>query len=355
MGIAAETSVESRMTPRATTGCLLGTAAGDSLGLPYEGLSARRAARMFGDPLRHHLLPGVGMVSDDTEHACFTARALLLAGDDVDAFGRTLAASLRWWFLGLPAGIGLATLRAIVKSCIGFSPDKSGVFSAGNGPAMRSAIIGVAWGHDTAKMKEFVRRSTRITHTDPKAFDGALAVALAAHMSAAQAPMSPQSFIDALVALGVGEETVTLIRHAAKAAAAQEPVGIFAAAIGSRNGISGYMLHTVPCVMHVWFRYPDDIAVGLREIIGAGGDTDTTAAIYGGIVGARVGKQGIPADVLRGIADWPRSVNWIERLGEALAANAPCPGYFIPGIPIRNALFMAIVLAHGFRRLVPPY
>ncbi|MBC5764228.1 ADP-ribosylglycohydrolase family protein [Ramlibacter albus] len=343
------------MDARAATGCLLGTAVGDSLGLPYEGLSARRAARMFGDPMRHHLLPGHGMVSDDTEHACFTARALLLAGDDVDKFGRLLAASLRWWFLGLPAGIGLATLRAIVKSCIGFPPDKSGVFSAGNGPAMRSAIIGVAWGHDPEKMKAFVRRSTCITHTDPKACDGALAVALAAHWAETCAPMSPEAFINKLAALGVGEETVTLARHAAKASAAKEAVGIFAAALGSRGGISGYMLHTVPCVLHVWFRHPDDISAGLREIIGAGGDTDTTAAIYGGIVGARVGKQGIPADALRGIADWPRSVTWVERLGDALATQGKCPGYFVPGIPVRNALFMAIVLAHGFRRLVPPY
>lgn len=343
------------MSPRATTGSLLGTALGDSLGLPFEGLSPRRAARMFDDPLRHHLLPGLGMVSDDTEHACFTARALLLAGDDVDAFGRHLAASLRWWFLGLPAGIGLATLRAILKSCVGFPPDRSGVFSAGNGPAMRSPIIGVACGHEPERMKAFVRRSTRITHTDPKAYDGALAVAQAAHLSASGAPISPESYIRSLHALGVGEEMATLARHAAKAAAADEPVGIFAAAIGSRGGISGYMLHTIPCVLHVWFRHPDDIAAGLREIIGAGGDTDTTAAIYGGIVGARVGRQGLPDGALQGIADWPRSIGWIQRLGDALGQGGRPPGYFVPGIPVRNALFMAIVLAHGFRRLAPPY
>src|SRR5206468_1623201 len=84
-------------------------------------------------------------------------------------------------------GIGLATLRAIVKSCIGFPPHRSGVFSAGNGPAMRSPIIGVVWGHDSAELASFVRRSTVITHTDPKAYHGALAVALAAHLSATHA------------------------------------------------------------------------------------------------------------------------------------------------------------------------
>jgi ADP-ribosylglycohydrolase len=348
-------------------GCLLGTAVGDALGLPFEGLSARRAARMFPGGLSHHLLPGRGMVSDDTEHACFTARALLLAGDDVDAFGRHLAASLRWWFAGLPAGIGLATLRAIVKSCIGFPPERSGVFSAGNGPAMRSAILGVALGASPLRMVAFVRRSTRITHTDPKAFHGALAVALAAHQSALAGhseppaqPVSPAAYIEALEALLAQEgatEFLALTRQAAASAERGEAVDAFAAAIGSKGGISGYMFHTVPCVLQVWFKHPRDYAAGLREIVAAGGDTDTAGAIFGGIAGAGVGRQGIPQAWRQGIVDWPRSVGWIERLGEALAQGpgTAVPGYFMPGIPLRNAFFMAVVLAHGFRRLAPPY
>ncbi|HVZ43119.1 MAG TPA: ADP-ribosylglycohydrolase family protein [Ramlibacter sp.] len=344
------------MDARATIGCLLGTAVGDSLGLPYEGLSARRAARIFPGPPSHHLLPGRGMVSDDTEHACFTARALLLAGDDVEAFGRHLAASLRWWFAGLPAGIGLATLRAIVKSCLGFPPHRSGVFSAGNGPAMRSAVIGVAWGHDLERLKAFVRRSTRITHTDPKAYHGALAVALAAHH--ADSFTSAQAYLTMLeeaLAREAAAEFLALAHRAAQSAARGEAVADFASAIGSRGGISGYMLHTVPCVLQVWLRHPRDFESGLAEIVRAGGDTDTAGAIFGGIAGAAVGKEGIPAEWLRAIVEWPRSVGWIERLGAALAAGGPSPAYFVPAVPVRNLLFMLVVLAHGFRRLVPPY
>ena len=37
-------------------GLLLGTAVGDALGLPREGLSATRAQRMFGPEVRHALL-----------------------------------------------------------------------------------------------------------------------------------------------------------------------------------------------------------------------------------------------------------------------------------------------------------
>jgi hypothetical protein len=95
------------------TGLLLGTAIGDSLGLPREGLSRGRAARIYGGPLRQRLVLGRGMLSDDTEHACMTAQALLVAGGDPRTFARVLAGKLRWWLLGLPAAVGWGTLRAL--------------------------------------------------------------------------------------------------------------------------------------------------------------------------------------------------------------------------------------------------
>lgn len=351
------------MDARACIGCLLGTAVGDSVGLPYEGLSARRAARLFPGPLAHHLLPGRGMVSDDTEHACFTARALIASGGSAEAFARHLASSLRWWFAGLPAGIGLATLRAILKSCIGFPPEKSGVFSAGNGPAMRSPILGVALGADAQRLAAFVRASTRLTHADPKAFHGALAAAVAAHHAAVAPRVSGADFLHVLEAALAGEpaeELLGLVRRALASAGRGESAAAFAESIGSRGGISGYMLHTVPCVLQVWLRHPDDFAAGLEEIVAAGGDTDTAGAILGGITGARVGKDGIPAAWRDGIIEWPRSLAWIERTAQALAhsgtqAAVPLPGYFVPGVALRNLAFMGIVLAHGFRRLAPPY
>lgn len=357
-------SAERTIKKDACVGCLLGTAAGDALGLPLEGIGPRRAARMFADAGRHHFLFGKGMVSDDTEHACFTARALVLSRGRVDAFERRLAWSLRWWLLGLPAGVGLATLRSILKLWIGFPPRRSGVFSAGNGPAMRSPILGAALGHAPDDLRRFVRVSTRITHTDPKAYFGALAAALAAHQSVSESTLSPGRFLDALTVLLAdesAEEFLDLVRRAVESAIRNEPVSVFAGEIGSTNGVSGYTYHTVPCVLQVWFRHPDDFAGGIREIISAGGDTDTTAAILGGILGARVGKAGIPEPWLNNLIEWPRSASWIERLGGSVAdvcegeVEVTVPGYFVPAIPIRNLVFLLVVLFHGFRRLFPPY
>ena len=61
---------------RTIVGCILGMAVGDALGLPYEGLTPQRAAKLLGRPDRQRLLLGCGMVSDDTEHACFVAQSL---------------------------------------------------------------------------------------------------------------------------------------------------------------------------------------------------------------------------------------------------------------------------------------
>ena len=56
------------------TGLLLGTAAGDSLGLPGEHLGRKRWLRRFPGPLRQRFLFGHGMISDDTEHTIMAAR-----------------------------------------------------------------------------------------------------------------------------------------------------------------------------------------------------------------------------------------------------------------------------------------
>lgn len=344
-------------------GCLLGIAAGDSLGLPYEGLSAERGRRLFPDPGRHHLIFSKGMVSDDTEHACFVAKALIVAGNDEGRFASSLAWSLRFWLMGLPAGVGLATGRAIIKLWLGFSPQNSGVFSAGNGPAMRSPLLGLRYGHDFASLRLFVQASTRMTHTDPKAFYGALAVALATHMSAkAEIQVAPEEFLTKLRELLThedAEEFLQLLVHALESARAGQSAGQFARSIGSKNGVGGYIYHTVPVVMQVWFRFGRNYQGAMIEMISTGGDTDTTAAILGGIIGAGVGKSGIPSAWLEGIVEYPRSIAWMEQLASCLAKDEgikpSVPGYAWWLIPIRNGLFFIIVLLHGFRRLLPPY
>jgi ADP-ribosyl-[dinitrogen reductase] hydrolase len=95
-----------------------------------------------------------------------------------------------------------------------------------------------------------------------------------------------------------------------------------------------------------------------------GGDADSTGAIVGGLAGATVGARAIPEEWVAGIWDWPRSVGWMRILAERLAETflaegesvrrGPVP-LFWPAIVPRNLLFLAVALAHGFRRMAPPY
>ena len=76
------------MNPRhSILGSLLGTAVGDALGLPYEGMSRKRVGA-FGE-IRHRFLLGRGMFSDDTEHTLMLAAALREHRSDVNAFQRS--------------------------------------------------------------------------------------------------------------------------------------------------------------------------------------------------------------------------------------------------------------------------
>jgi len=350
-------------------GVILGTAVGDALGLPREGLSRRRARRLFGDPpLRHRFFFDRGMVSDDTEHTCMVGQSLLRAPDDADRFARSLAWRLRFWLLGLPAGTGSATLRAAVKLWMGFSPKYSGVFSAGNGPAMRAAILGVCLRDDLDRLRAFVRASTRLTHTDPKAERGAFLVALAARYGTAHGPggIQGEEFLREARALipdlddRLGGFLDQVESHLKQNASVVE----LADALGLKRGVSGYIYHSVPVALYSWLRHPGDFRRAVEEVIALGGDADSTGAIVGGIAGATYGTEGIPRDWLKGLFEWPRSVGWMHKLAKRLAARfsgedcpdpqAPMP-LFWPGLIPRNLLFLVIVLLHGFRRLLPPY
>lgn len=340
-------------------GCILGTALGDSIGLPYEGLSRQRAAKLFGSPDRQRFFFGRGMVSDDTEHTCMVAQALIDSHGDANAFARSLAWRLRWWFLALPAGAGLATIRACIKLWLGFSPQKSGVFSAGNGPAMRSAILGVVI-KDLHALHQFVQFSTRITHTDPKAEYGALAVAIAARMACQSEPISGPLFLSELKTVldGRAEELFTLMQKVVDSVQHGESTENFAASLGFSRGVSGYIYHTVPVALHAWLSHPQDFRTAVIAVIRCGGDTDSTAAIVGGIVGASVGKEGLPQGWQETLLEWPRSISWIEHLAAQLHANkdsALAIRLPIIGLLLRNLFFLAVVLFHGFRRLLPPY
>jgi ADP-ribosyl-[dinitrogen reductase] hydrolase len=338
-------------------GCLLGSAVGDAIGLPYEGLSVSRAKRFAKLPLRHRFAFGHGMVSDDTDHTIFVAQSLIRSRGDVDAFRRCLAWRLRWWLLCLPAGIGWATLRAIIRMWFGFK--SSGVFSAGNGPSMRSAIIAAAFPTDAKRRRSHVETSTRLTHTDPKALAGALAVAEVAARIISGAWQGKPTIEEFVALLGgvspdpAWQEGVAMIRDSCESLS---PVTRAEQHFGMRQGISGYVLHSVPFALVAWYHHAGNYRATIEAITQAGGDVDTVAAIGGALAGATVGESGVPSDWVGGIVDWPHGTSYLRKIAASISdESSKVSTRFSPWLALRGLAFTLLVLAHGFRRLLPPY
>jgi ADP-ribosyl-[dinitrogen reductase] hydrolase len=148
-------------------GALLGTALGDALGLPCEGMSVRSINKRFGTVDRFRILGKTGFVSDDTEQTALIAQSLARHPDNLEACVRAFRRSLLGWFCRLPWGIGLATVRSCFRISLRRSP--SGVMSAGNGAAMRAAVVGVFF-HDRPEQRQTFGRSlarSRIATTGP--------------------------------------------------------------------------------------------------------------------------------------------------------------------------------------------
>ncbi|MCB2156703.1 ADP-ribosylglycohydrolase family protein [bacterium] len=348
---------------RALAGCLLGAAVGDSVCLPREGMSARRSVRLFGHEPHQCLLPRTGLLSDDTEHLCMTAQALAGGGiSDVEKFARRLAWKLRWWMAALPPGTGKATALACIRLWLGFGATRAGMWSAGNGPMMRAPVLGLAFANEPEAMRAFAVASTCMTHRDPKALDAALAIAVATRVSFQQAgePFDWRAAFDEVAACYSEDDPdarwwLPIVRAAVEEEWDAER---FLEEMKTPEGPSGYVHQTAPAVLYTWLRHPRDFRGAMHTIVALGGDADTTGAVAGAIIGAAVGKEGIPAEWLRGMRDWPRSVAWIERVAGRLA-TAIEDGKFVeeplfwPAIPVRNLAMLIVVLAHGLYRLRP--
>ena len=350
-------------------GVMLGTAVGDSVGLPAEGIPRARMARLFPGPWKQRLLPGIGMLSDDTEHAAMVAHALLSNPHDPAAFARDLGSQIKGWAMSLPAGIGLATLKSALKLMVGFGPARSGVYSAGNAPAMRGGPMGAFFHNAPDLLEPHVRASTVLSHTDPRALTGALAVArliaLTIPRPAAKGPPSAETVAGVLrsCAIEADAEWDGIVARMSGAWAQGMSVEAFADSIGLERGVSGYVYATVPVAVYAWLRHWGDFRRTLESVFALGGDTDTVGAVTGALAGASVGLGGIPREWAGRIVDCPEGRRALVRLADALFTQSvwsepPARRLRRPLWSLRlarNMVFLCIVLAHGFRRLLPPY
>ena len=302
------------------SGCLLGQALGDALGFPVEGRSARVCASYVKDVLRSGRADTVsadsftfGQYTDDTQ----LARELVISyvdrqGFDPADYGKRIAAL---FVEGRVVGGGRTTRAAAMRLAQGVPWQEAGTPApaAGNGSAMRVGPVGVLYSHDANRLKQVAMDQGRMTHADPRAVAGSVAIATAVALAGTSAPLGRTPFVDAL-----GEQVAhiddgfafalrgLLQWHALSpdaAAATIVQAGLGADEKQKWNGISPFVTASVLWALYSFLRSPDDYWETILTAIGVGGDVDTTAAMAGAIAGARLGPAAVPNDLVSGIHD----------------------------------------------------
>ncbi|HKT59104.1 MAG TPA: ADP-ribosylglycohydrolase family protein [Gemmatimonadales bacterium] len=326
-------------------GSLLGLALGDALGFVVEAAPAEVALAYAREELatrcigaRAHPDFPFGQYSDDTQ----LARALLLGvcdtgGWDPAAFARRVEELFR---AGDVVGAGPGSRAAAARLSAGVSWRESGTPApyAGNGGAMRVAPLGVLLADDPARLIEAAAEQCLVTHLDPRCAGGAVAVAGATALASRPGPIDGPRLLQDLAEMVstvnlemadvVGAVPAWLDLPPAKAREQLHQAALDPGQGPVWCGISSNVVPSVAWSLYAALHSPDDYWAAVCTAIEAGGDTDTMGAMTGGIVGARVGKRGLPETLLCRLTDRDR---WAAEELERLAID--CAGVIGSGQP----------------------
>ena len=170
--------------------------------------------------------------------------------------------------------------------------------SMGNGSAMRVAPLGAYFADDLKQCVEQARLSSLVTHTHSEAIAGSIAVAVAAAMAwqlGVNSPERSQQFFDALLEYTPESQVRRGILIASTTPRDLPDVDV-ARALG--NGSLVTAPDTVPICVWMAAHHSNHFVEALGKTICVGGDSDTNAAIVGGIVALSAGRESIPQEWL---------------------------------------------------------
>ncbi|MBC7761342.1 MAG: ADP-ribosylglycohydrolase family protein [Candidatus Saccharibacteria bacterium] len=284
---------------------LMAFAAGDAFGVAYEFLPEKTPVDIS--------LIGVrkgwprGGVSDDTLLSIITISAVTRGAPE-----RSAAAFLAGLRQAMPELRGLGpTTRAALGMDI--PADQAALVGRTNGAMMRTSLLGL--GYPPAQASErraMVMALARATHSDPAAI--ACAVLCSALYSEAGEGTRRDSAGEAL--------RREMIHLSWRPQAVDDLLGSLESWSVPEQGISLDPLDTLAAVVWVIDR-AQDLADGFRLACELGGDTDTVAALAGGIIGA---DRRDPAALLS--IPWIDDVLWDEvpRLVDAAGVLADLRG-----------------------------
>lgn len=313
-------------------GCLLGGAVGDALGYEVEFTSEAAIFGHYGKGgIEEYVLHGgVAPVSDDTQMTLFTANGLLLgeeAGlkDDPAPWKDHIRDAYEDWLRTQQSGDGkkswlnnvpeLNHRRAPGNTCLVYlQPGKQGSVSGvrnnskGCGGIMRVAPIGLYFDAGTEEERRRVdmlgAEAAAITHGHEL---GYIPAAFLVHMIQVLAHSEQATVQDALD--GARSAVRTLFPHAvhleallnlldaAESLAAQPEIPELDAI--HQLGEGWVAEETLAIAVYCALRHEHDFERAVVAAVNHQGDSDSTGAVTGNILGARLGVSAIPAKFLR--------------------------------------------------------
>ena len=288
-------------------GCLLGSAIGDALGRAGEGFSLEAAVSYHGGPLRSYVpWPGwksgpVGTITDDTQMTMCIAESIVANGrTDPTDIGRRFAG-----WLDYGRGKGRTCGSACLRLRAGMPWYESGIDSAGNGAAMRTAPIGLLRWRSLDQLRLDAALACLITHSHPTAIASAIAMSAGVAYCLGQDSASyvPDRFIEFVVTCIQGiEETDMPERRpggsrTTLAKRIEELPGLLrlpdSRAVYDYLYNGAFVLESLPTAMYAFLRNHHDFEATLFAAVDAGYDCDTSAAMAGALAGALLGRAQI--------------------------------------------------------------
>lgn len=297
-------------------GALVGAAVGDALVLPWRRSSLRpraSAERDFGDAPHYALLAEVGLFSAETETLALLLHTILEQRQSFDALVRQLRRRLGRWILSLPAGATPATRAAAWRML--FGQRQPGRPAADNGVALRALALALAWPHDAKRRVAHGRALARLTHTDPRAVEGAL---FASELTARCLGADTQADRRQLVGRALESVQHATLRQAITEAASRTH--------GPKpRSASAYIVDTLRVCVADFVQRGDAPEHCLSANIGRAATTPVTTALLGGWLGALHGHTGLPAELVQTLDNGPLGRDHLVSLALAAARGTSPP------------------------------
>lgn len=307
-------------------GSLLGGAVGDALGWPIEFLRLEQIRQRYGADgvtgfLPQHVEDAPQQITDDTQMTLFTAEGLLRSEPGADPVPALRRAYLRWlqtqrqdepapqadgWLVSLPF---LYAVRAPGNACMsGLGQQARGYLaprpigaagrvnpqSKGCGTVMRSAPFGLA-GLGPDRAFTAAARAAQLTHGHPTGYiaAGAFAALVDRVVSGVELPIAVQETVTQLTALPASEETTAALSRAVELSG-QPAAAELVEQVGAGWVAEECLAIAVYCALHA--ARTGDVRAALLLSVNHSGDSDSTGAVAGNLIGAVHGVSALPLD-----------------------------------------------------------